>query len=161
MSAPVLVTGGSGQLASALARVLPYTGVAVRVVGRPEFDFERPASLRETFAATLPSAVVNAAAFTGVDAAESHPGKAMRANRDGPAALATLCDKARIPFVHISTDYVFNGRKGAPYTETDPTSPESVYGATKLAGEEAVRAAYPGAVILRTSWVYAPTGKNF
>lgn len=85
----------------------------------------------------------------------------MRANRDGPELLARYCAEAAIPLIHVSTDYVFDGRKGAPYVETDAPSPTGVYGATKLAGEQAVLAACPQAIVLRTSWVYAASGKNF
>ncbi|HTW73027.1 MAG TPA: dTDP-4-dehydrorhamnose reductase [Acetobacteraceae bacterium] len=155
---PILVTGGSGQVASALdaAATLP-----VRVVGRPDFDFDRPDTIAATFHATEPWLVVNAAAYTGVDAAENDEATAFRANRDGPAALARLCATAGIPLIHISTDYVFDGTKGAPYVETDPVAPQCVYGASKLAGEQAVLEACPRAVVLRTSWVYGPRGKNF
>ena len=154
----ILVTGGGGQLALALAAA---GGAAIRRVGRPELDFDRPDSVAEAFHAARPCLVVNAAAWTAVDAAESEPEAAMRANRDGPAALAALCEAAGIPLIHVSTDYVFDGAKGAPYVEEDPTSPTGVYGATKLAGERAVLAACSRAVVLRTSWVYSPTGKNF
>ena len=87
--------------------------------------------------------------------------RAFRANRDGPAELARLCEAAGIPLIHVSTDYVFDGIKGAPYVETDPTAPQGVYGASKLAGEQAVMAACSRAIVLRTSWVYSPIGKNF
>ena len=135
----------------------------VRVVGRPGFDFDRPETHRRVPSrAASPPLVINAAAWTAVDAAESEPERgAMRANRDGPARLAALCADAGIPLIHISTDYVFDGDKGAPYVETDPTGPTGVYGATKLAGEQAVLAACPRAIVLRTSWVYSATGKNF
>ena len=96
-----------------------------------------------------------------MDAAESNEEAAERANVGGPGLLASLAAHAGIPIIHVSTDYVFDGSKGAPYTEDDPTSPTGVYGETKLAGERAVLAANPRAIILRTSWVYAPTGKNF
>lgn len=152
----ILVTGGHGQLATALAR-----SSGVTVVGRPNFDFDHPASIDAAFAATSPALVVNAAAWTAVDAAETDPDAAMRANRDGPARLAQLCAAAGIPLIHISTDYVFDGDKGAPYVETDPTNPTGTYGATKLAGEQAVLAACPRAIVLRTAWVYSATGKNF
>ena len=154
----ILVTGGQGQVASELAARAPDRVVRV---GRPEFDFDRPDSIAEVFHAARPSLVVNAAAWTAVDLAEAEPEAAMRANRDGPAALARLCADAGIPLVHISTDYVFDGLKGAPYTEDDPTSPMAVYGATKLAGEHAALAAWQQVVVLRTSWVYAAAGKNF
>ncbi|HYZ64462.1 MAG TPA: dTDP-4-dehydrorhamnose reductase [Acetobacteraceae bacterium] len=155
---PTLVTGGAGQLATALAE---QGGAAVRVVGRPGFDFDRPETIDRTFAETRPTLVVNAAAWTAVDAAEKEPEAAMRANRDGPARLARLCAEAGATLIHVSTDYVFDGRKGAPYVETDPTGPTGVYGATKLAGEQAVIDACPRAIVLRTSWVYSATGKNF
>ena len=154
----ILVTGGAGQLATALVQ---EGGAAVRCVGRPEFDFDRPETLAAVFKDARPSLLVNAAAWTAVDTAEAEPDAAGRANRDGPATLAALCADARIPMIHVSTDYVFDGLKGTPYTETDPTSPTGVYGRTKLEGEQAVMAACPRAVVLRTSWVYSSAGKNF
>ena len=154
----IMVTGGAGQLATAMEQ---EGGAVVRRVGRPQFDFDRPASIAETVQALQPAIVVNAAAWTAVDAAEAEPEAAERANRDGPAALAAHCADAGIPLIHISTDYVFDGVKGAPYTEADPTNPTGVYGTTKLEGEQAVLAAWPRAIILRTSWVYSATGKNF
>lgn len=161
MTAPILLTGGSGQLATALEVAARQRGLPVRRVGRPEFDFDRPASIDAAFAATGHALVVNAAAYTAVDAAERDADAAMRANRDGPARLAELCASAGIPLIHVSTDYVFDGAKGAPYLETDAPAPTGVYGASKLAGEQAVLAACPQSIVLRTSWVYAPTGKNF
>lgn len=152
----VLVTGGTGQLASAIAARAP-----VAVVGRPRFDFDRPETLLETLRAASPTIVINTAAYTAVDRAEDEPEAAMRANRDGPALLAHHCAEAGIPLLHISTDYVFDGAKGAPYVETDATNPAGAYGATKLAGEQAVLAACPRALVLRTAWVYGPRGKNF
>ena len=154
----ILVTGGAGQLATALAA---EGGDAVRRVGRPELDFDRPDTIAATFQSVSPRLVVNAAAWTAVDAAETEPDAAMRANRDGPAELARLCAAAGIPLIHVSTDYVFDGNKGEPYLETDAPGPTGVYGATKLAGERAVLAACPRAAVLRTSWVYSATGKNF
>jgi dTDP-4-dehydrorhamnose reductase len=154
----ILVTGGTGQLATALAAA---GGGRVRCVGRPEFDFERPESLETAFRAAAPAVVVNAAAYTAVDAAETDAEAAFRVNRDGPALLARLCAASGARLIHVSTDYVFDGLKGAPYDEADPTSPQGVYGASKLAGEEAVLHECPSAIVLRTSWVYSPTGKNF
>lgn len=156
-AAEILVTGGAGQLASAMARAAP---ARVRVVGRPEFDFERPDSIDALFAAP-PRILVNAAAWTAVDAAEAEQEAADRANHLGPARLAALCARHGTRLVHVSTDYVFDGNKGAPYREDDATNPTGAYGATKLAGERAVLAADPAALILRTSWVYATHGKNF
>jgi dTDP-4-dehydrorhamnose reductase len=133
----------------------------VRRVGRPDFDFDRPEMIAACFRAADPGLVVNAAAYTAVDAAESDQEAAYRANRDGPAILARLCADAGIPLIHVSTDYVFDGTKPAPYVETDPVAPQGVYGASKLAGEQAVMESGAQAVILRTAWVYAPVGKNF
>ena len=161
MTAPILVTGGSGQLATALAEVDPTHGLTVHRVGRPTLDFDRPASIAEVFAMSAPLLVVNAAAYTAVDTAEDAMEVAFRANRDGPAELARLCEAAGIPLIHVSTDYVFDGLKGAPYVETDPTAPQGVYGASKLAGENAVLATCARAIVLRTSWVYSSTGRNF
>lgn len=155
----ILVTGGSGQVARALGDLAGGRDLAV--VGRPDWDFDRVAGLPALLEAARPALVVNAAAYTAVDRAESDEAACWRANRDGPAVLAAYCAAAGIPLVHISTDYVFDGAKGAPYVETDPPSPTGVYGASKLAGEQAVLAACPRAIILRTSWVYAATGRNF
>jgi dTDP-4-dehydrorhamnose reductase len=152
-----IVTGGSGQLATALAAAAPDR---VRVVGRPAFDFDRPETLDGVFA-DPPNLVINTAAWTAVDAAEASPEAASRANAEGPARLATLCRRNGVRLIHVSTDYVFDGAKGAPYVETDRTHPTGVYGATKLEGESAVLRELPDAVILRTAWVYAVNGRNF
>lgn len=154
---PILVTGGAGQLASALAAA----SGSVRRVGRPDFDYGRPDSIDTAFRAINPSLVVNAAAYTAVDAAESDQDAAYRANRDGPAHLARLCAAAGVPLIQVSTDYVFDGAKGAPYTEDDAVSPTGVYGASKRAGEQAVLESGAQAIVLRTSWVHYHTGKNF
>jgi dTDP-4-dehydrorhamnose reductase len=155
----ILVTGGNGQLATALEAAKGARKL-VRV-GRPELDFDDPETIGAAFRRVAPDLVVNAAAWTAVDAAESNAEAAERANVAGPGLLATLAGAAGVPIIHVSTDYVFDGTKGAPYTEDDPTSPTGVYGETKLAGERAVQAANPRAIILRTSWVYAPYGRNF
>ncbi len=152
----ILVTGGAGQVATELA-----ARAAVARVGRPAFDFDRPDTVAAIFDRVQPSLVVNAAAWTAVDAAEREPEAAFRANRDGPAALAALCARAGIPLIHLSTDYVFDGLKPAPYVETDGAGPTGVYGASKLAGEEAVLGSGARAAVLRTAWVYNATGKNF
>ena len=154
---PILVTGSTGQLASALAAA----AAGIRRAGRPDFDFDRPDSIEATFRAANPGLVINAAAYTAVDAAEKDAEAAFRANRDGPAILARLCAEAGIPLIHVSTDYVFDGAKPEPYVETDPVGPQGVYGASKLAGEQAVTQSGARAIILRTAWVYAATGKNF
>jgi dTDP-4-dehydrorhamnose reductase len=154
----LLVTGGSGQLATALAKAAPGL---VRVVGRPGFDFDRPETVEDLFAHEVPALVVNAAAWTAVDLAESEREAAWRANATGPGLLASLCARHGTHLIHVSTDYVFDGEKGAPYVETDSVNPTGVYGASKLAGEQAVLTALPTGVILRTAWVYAEGGRNF
>ena len=158
---PILVTGGSGQVAQALGRLGPAREMEVIVLGRPEFDFDKPETIMAAFASRPWRFVVNAAAYTAVDAAEADEAGAARANADGPGMLATLCARSQIPFIHISTDYVFDGSKGEPYRETDPTRPTGAYGRTKRDGEERVLRAGGRAIILRTAWVYSDTGKNF
>ncbi len=157
----VLVTGGTGQLATALDALGRVLGLDMRRAGRPGFDFDRPESIAATVAAHAPDVVINAAAYTAVDQAEADREAAFRANRDGPASLAALCRARGARLVHVSTDYVFDGQKGTPYRETDATAPTGVYGASKREGEISVQQALPDAVILRTSWVYAATGRNF
>lgn len=154
----ILVTGGQGQVATELAARAPGR---VHRVGRPQFDFDRPDTVAAVMDATQPALVVNAAAWTAVDAAETEAAAVLRANRDGPALLARLCQARGIPLIHISTDYVFDGTKATPYTETDPVGPTGVYGSSKLAGEQAVLESGAQAVVLRTAWVYAAAGKNF
>jgi dTDP-4-dehydrorhamnose reductase len=161
MAGKILITGVSGQLAAALGEAAPSHQLAVRQFDRPALDFDRPASIAAAFAESAPWLVINAAAYTAVDAAEDDADAAFRANRDGPAQLARLCEAAGIPLIHISTDYVFDGLKGTPYVESDPTAPQGVYGASKLAGEQAVLAGCSRSIVLRTSWIYSPTGKNF
>ena len=158
---PILVTGGSGQVAQALGRLGPAREMEVIVLGRPEFDFDKPETIMAAFASRPWRFVVNAAAYTAVDAAEADEAGAARANADGPGMLATLCARSEVPFIHISTDYVFDGSKGEPYRETDPTRPTGAYGRTKRDGEERVLKAGGRAIILRTAWVYSNTGKNF
>ena len=155
----ILVVGGTGQLSTALAALGPERDLAV--VGRPILDFDQPDRIAATLAAHRPTLIINAAAYTAVDKAESDVDAAFRANASGPEILARYCAAADIPLIHVSTDFVFDGTKGAPYVETDLTNPLGVYGASKRAGEIAVLAACPKALVLRTSWVYAPYGRNF
>ena len=154
----LLVIGQNGQLAVSLGKL---GSPRIKLVGRPTVDFDQPETVDTVINALQPAAVINAAAWTAVDLAESEPEAAARANRDGPQKLAALCAARNIPFIHVSTDYVFDGEKGAPYVESDPISPRTVYGRTKAEGEQAVMAANPRSIILRTSWVYSATGKNF
>jgi dTDP-4-dehydrorhamnose reductase len=143
------------------ADVSSQRGADLLCVGRPALDFDRPETIWSTFRRADARLVINAAAYTAVDKAESDPDAAYRANRDGPKILARLCAEAGIPLIHISTDYVFDGHGTKAYVETDPVGPQGVYGASKLAGEQAVLSAGGKAIILRTSWVYAASGKNF
>ncbi len=156
-----LVIGGkSGQVARELAALDgPEFGIDVR--GRPRADLANPASLTAAIADSRPDVLINCGAYTAVDQAESVPDLARAINADGPATLGAACAAAGIPIVHLSTDYVFDGVKTSPYVETDPTAPQSVYGATKLGGETGVAASGARHVILRVSWVHAPEGKNF
>jgi dTDP-4-dehydrorhamnose reductase len=158
---PILVAGRTGQLARCLAEEARRRGTALVALGRPELDLARPELLTEALAAHAPRAIVNAAAYTAVDNAEAEPALAMAVNRDGAAALAAAAARLGVPFIHVSTDYVFDGRKAAPYREDDVPCPLGAYGRSKLEGEAAVRTACPAGVILRTSWVYSPFGQNF
>lgn len=156
-----LVVGGtSGQVARELAALDgPEFGLDVR--GRPQADLAAPETLSAAIAHVRPDVVINCGAYTAVDQAETEPDLARAVNADGPAALGAACAVAGIPIVHLSTDYVFDGSKTSPYIETDPTGPQSVYGATKLGGETAIANSGARHVILRVSWVHAPEGKNF
>ena len=157
----ILVAGKTGQLARCLAEEARRRGRALVALGRPELDLARPELLAKAVVAHIPRAIVNAAAYTAVDKAEAEPSLAMAVNRDGAGALAAVARRLGVPFIHVSTDYVFDGRKAAPYREDDLPSPLGAYGRSKLDGEAAVRAACPAGVILRTSWVYSPFGQNF
>ncbi len=157
----ILITGASGQLGDALQKAAAARNLDFRAVSRPAFDFDAPASIKACFDAAAPDLVINAAAYTAVDAAEQNVAAAEAGNHTGPEILAKLCAGADIPMIHISTDYVFDGTKGAPYTEDDATAPAGVYGRTKRDGEIAVLAACQKVIILRTAWVYSAHGKNF
>lgn len=155
---PILVTGGQGQLATSLRKL---GGDRVIIVGRPEFDLAKPETIAATLDRVRPALVVNAAAWTAVDLAETEIEGATAANETGPAELARLCAAQDIPLIHVSTDYVYAGDKGVPYVETDPVTPQTVYGRTKAAGEQAVLKAQPRSIVLRTAWVYSGHCKNF
>ena len=158
----VLVAGRSGQLARALAiAALPDPSWRVETFGRPDLDLSDTGNLDKLIAGFAPDIVVNAAAYTAVDKAESEPELAFAVNATGAGNLAQATASAGIPIMHVSTDYVFPGDSEKPYVENDPTGPINVYGQSKLAGEAAVAAANPHHVILRTSWVYSPWGNNF
>lgn len=160
-SGRIAVVGASGQVARALVRAAGWRGVDLVAAGRPEADISDPVSLMAFLLKAQPRLVVNAAAYTAVDLAESEPTLARCINAEGAGSLARICALLDIPLVHISTDYVFDGSKTAPYVECDRAAPANAYGESKWAGEEAVRAAHERHVILRTAWVYGPDGTNF
>jgi len=153
----VLIVGRSGQVATELRALLP-DAVALEP---PDLDIASAESVAAAIAAHRPDIVVNAAAYTAVDRAESEPALAYAINADGPAFLGAATAAAGIPVLHLSTDYVFDGAKGAPYTEADATNPLGIYGASKLAGEQRLHAANPRATTLRTAWVCSAHGANF
>ena len=157
----VLVAGREGQVARALIARLGQDGHAVTALEPPELDLTSRDSIAAAIQAADPALVVNAAAYTAVDKAEDQEAIAYAVNRDGAAWLAEAAAARGLPFVHFSTDYVFDGLKGAPYVEGDPTSPLGVYGRSKEEGERAVLAANPRSVVLRTAWVCSPDGGNF
>lgn len=158
----ILVTGTEGQLARALAvRAQACPDIELIQVGRPQLDLEKPHGFAPVLMTAAPDLVINAAAHTGVDQQEDEPERAFRMNADAPAELARLTGQAGIPLIHISTDYVFDGRSSAPYVETDQPNPRTVYGRSKLAGEEAVRDCNGDHLIVRTAWVVSPYGRNF
>jgi dTDP-4-dehydrorhamnose reductase len=157
----LLVTGGAGQVGLALGALDWPDGVVVHRPDRAALDLADPASIRQAFAAVPFAAVINAGAYTAVDRAESDLVQAFAVNALAPAVLAELTGQAGIPLVQISTDYVFDGASAEPYVESDPVAPLGVYGASKLAGELAVRTGNPRSVILRTAWVLSPYRANF
>lgn len=157
---PILVTGGTGQIGTALKALAP-AGLDLVMPPRAELDLGDPDALAAAVAARPWAAVINAGAYTAVDRAESDVVACWRANALAPAALAAATANAGIPLIQLSTDYVFDGAKPAPYEEGDPVAPIGVYGASKEAGEQAVRTANPRHLILRTAWVVSPYGANF
>jgi len=156
----IVLLGATGQVGRELMRVLPDLGEVV-ACDRAKADLERPAEVVALLARARPDVIVNAAAYTAVDRAESEPDRARLVNATAVAAIAAEAARQDALFVHYSTDYVFDGTALDPYRETDEPRPLSVYGATKLSGERAVAAAGGRHWIFRTSWVYAPHGANF
>ncbi len=156
----ILVTGRHGQLVRAMAQ-LANPDVAIVTVGRPELDLLAPGTIDAAIDRYRPDVVVNAAAYTLVDQAESEANLAFAINCRGAGHVARAAERFGLPVIHVSTDYVFDGTRAEPYREDDEPNPQSVYGRSKRQGEELVLAINPRATIVRTSWVYAPWGRNF
>ena len=157
-----LVTGAQGQLGHHLHAVLAAAGADAVCLGRPELDITSAADVAAAIERHRPDVVVNAAAYTAVDAAESDEARARAVNADGPANLAAALAPGSGRLIQVSTDYVFDGRAGTPYEPDDPTGPQTAYGRTKLAGEQAAREQLPDrCTVVRTAWVYGGPGPNF
>lgn len=154
------VTGKNGQVVNAL-QALASAELEIVALGRPELDLAQSETVLKALREVNPDAVVSAAAYTAVDKAESEPEIAFAVNRDGARAVAQAASELGIPVIHLSTDYVFDGTKATPYVESDATGPTSIYGRSKLEGEQAVSKATGNYAILRTAWVYSEYGNNF
>lgn len=157
----ILVTGTQGQVVRALIERGAAEGVAVETLGRPDYDLLEPSRLVEAISASSADVIVNAAAYTAVDKAESEPEIATAINGAAAGAIARAAASRGAPVIQLSTDYVFDGALARPYREDDPLAPINAYGRSKLAGEFAVAAANPRYVVLRTAWVYSPFSANF
>lgn len=157
----ILLFGANGQLGKCLRRVHWPEGTSLIAHDRHETDLCYPDAPAAAIASLSPDLVINAAAYTAVDEAEDEPELAFAINAQAPAAMAAACEQREVPFIHISTDYVFDGTKRAPYLETDPVCPMGAYGSSKAEGEQRVRQACERHVILRTAWVYSAFGNNF
>ena len=158
---PILLAGGTGQVGSEIRNLAQRRGYPIKSPDSNLLDIRDPDSVRRIMDRTDPSLLINAAAWTNVDLAETETEAAFRLNHKGPAHLASVCSERNIPLVHMSTDYVFDGKKGTPYGEEDLTCPETVYGRSKLLGEEAVKNVLEQYVTLRVSWVFGTGGSNF
>jgi dTDP-4-dehydrorhamnose reductase len=156
----ILLLGKDGQVGWQLQRSLAPHGEVI-ACGRAECDMANPEQVRVLVRQFRPAVIVNAAAYTAVDRAESEPELAMRINGEVPGVLAEEAARLSALLIHYSTDYVYDGSKATPYVESDPTGPQSVYGRSKLAGEEAIRESGCKSVIFRTSWVFGARGGNF
>lgn len=157
----ILITGGAGQVGTELLATDWPASVVLHAPGRDTLDLTDANSVARTFAASDFAAVINAAAYTAVDDAEDDIVRAYQANAIGPALLASATRRAGIPLLHVSTDYVFDGSRSGAYAEDDAVAPLGIYGASKLAGEVAVRSGNPRSVVLRTAWVFSAHRSNF
>ncbi|QCI66245.1 dTDP-4-dehydrorhamnose reductase [Phreatobacter stygius] len=158
----IVVIGREGQVARSLTERAPaHAGIEIVTLGRPDLDLTRSDDLAGLFERRAPDLVINPAAYTAVDDAETNAGLAFAVNRDGAAAVAAAAARLDLPVLHLSTDYVFDGTSQRPYREGDPVNPVNVYGRSKLAGERAVARVNARHLIIRTSWLYSTFGSNF
>jgi dTDP-4-dehydrorhamnose reductase len=160
MKPAILLIGTTGQVGSELNRMLPRIG-EVTALDRQHLDLRQPEEIRRAIRTFRPAFILNAAAYTAVDKAESEEAVAQAINAEAPAVMAEEARTIGATLVHYSTDYVFDGTKTIPYVEDDATNPQNVYGRTKLEGELAIQASGPAHLIFRTTWVYATQGRNF
>ena len=161
VSVRLVVIGRYGQIARSIIERAPLGGTVALAMGRPELDLANATELSALLAQAAPDVIVNAAAYTAVDLAESEPELADAVNNRGAGLVARAAAALGVPMVHISTDYVFDGTCTGPYTEADPVAPLGAYGRSKVAGEIAVAQATTDYVTIRTAWVYSPFGRNF
>ena len=158
----VLVTGANGQLGKELQRLeTKWSAYKFLFLSREDLPIHHFELVRNFFKGCNPSVLINCAAYTAVDKAEQEPDLAYQINAEAVGVLAAVCAANHCRFIHVSTDYVFDGNAKLPYKEDDPTAPQSVYGRTKLEGERQALLANPNTIIIRTSWVYSSFGKNF
>ncbi|MCG2757431.1 MAG: dTDP-4-dehydrorhamnose reductase, partial [Desulfobacteraceae bacterium] len=157
----ILVIGSKGQLGHELLIQGNNSGYEILPADLPDLDITDKTQVKHRLEKSQPSLVVNAAAYTNVDKAETEQNLAFAVNRDGPANLAEICALFKVPLIHISTDFVFDGKKSSPYIESDPASPLSIYGKSKQEGENEVRSRLKKHIILRTAWLYGVHGQNF
>lgn len=157
----VLLTGANGQVGQAIQRILAKHQVPCVALPRQALDISQAEAVMACYQHHQPTVVINAAAYTAVDKAEQQAEQAFAINALGPEYLAQACAAWRIPLVHFSTDYVFDGTQSTPYSEKDPANPQSVYGMSKWQGEQAIRATWPEHYIIRVSWVFGVAGANF
>lgn len=161
MNAAAIVFGANGQVGQNLISLATKRGLDFRAITRSDADITDAKAVKNVFERCAPRLAINCAAYTAVDRAEQHVELANAVNADGAGIVATTCATLNIPLIHLSTDYVFDGKKKKPYHEFDPTSPINIYGQSKLKGEMQIQMRLRNYVILRTSWVYGPYGNNF